>query len=218
MQNHSLELVDEFAPGYDLYIRKTGWYGPDMLFGMMYQYISKEELILDMGIGSGLNAILFHKAGLKVYGIDGSEKMLEVCKAKNITVDLKKVDLRDGQIPFSFQFNHVTSFAVFHFLDDLKQLFTAVSQHTKPGGSFGFSFDMYHPENDTDYTECFEKNIYKKTQADSGLVIYKHSMNYIEHVLNTSGFKLSKTTEVLAFHDPTSGRTVHFQLVVAVKL
>ena len=46
-------------------------------------YLNKNESLLDIGMGTGTFAILAAKKGLKVTGIDYSEKMLEVAK-KNI--------------------------------------------------------------------------------------------------------------------------------------
>lgn len=99
---NTLQLVNQFAQGYDSYIKNCQWYGPDMLFGMMYEYLTPNEQILDLGTGTGLCASLFHKAGLKVFGVDGSEEMLKICKSKNITVELKLADLTKSEIPFSW--------------------------------------------------------------------------------------------------------------------
>jgi ubiquinone/menaquinone biosynthesis C-methylase UbiE len=54
------------------------WHGHEALFGMMFEYVLPGQPILDIGIGTGLIAALFKKAGLEVYGIDISGEMLEV--------------------------------------------------------------------------------------------------------------------------------------------
>ena len=57
------------ATEYDLQARKTNWLGPEVVFGLTYELVKPGELVLDLGIGSGLSSILFHKAGLRVYGL-----------------------------------------------------------------------------------------------------------------------------------------------------
>lgn len=54
-----------------------GWFGPEVAFGMAYKYVQPGQSILDIGIGTGLGSVLFRKAGLKVYGMDISPKMLD---------------------------------------------------------------------------------------------------------------------------------------------
>lgn len=217
MPNLSLQLVDEFASGYDSYIQNCGWQGPEMLFGMMYEYLSGGERIIDIGIGTGLNSVLFHKAGLDVYGVDGSDRMLELCKAKNIAKELKKADLTKGKLPFINTFHHATSFAVLHFLCDLDLLFSSLSDNFLPGGAFGFSVDLYKQEKDVDYTASPIQGVFQKVQPESGLIIYKHSWQYITHILVSHHFEIKKNTEILAFKDPASGRTVYFQLIIAIR-
>lgn len=212
---NTLRLVNDFASGYDQYIKECGWHGPDMLFGMMYEYLSPGQRMLDIGIGTGLSAGLFQKAGLDIYGVDGSEEMLKICQSKDITVDLKQADLRDAKIPFDNHFHHVVSFAVFHFLGNLKPLFSEIACKMMNGGIFGFSADVFNPSLDQDYAETNMEGVYAKTQAESGLTTFKHSLDYLERTLSDTGYKLLKNTEILAFQDNQTGRQVKFQLMVA---
>ncbi len=80
----NLFFKKEFAEKYDGAVKKQKWYGAEILFGMVYEYLKTNDKILDIGIGTGLSATAFHKAGLEIYGLDYSEEMLEACKQKNI--------------------------------------------------------------------------------------------------------------------------------------
>lgn len=95
MSSETLQQVNDFAPNYDNYIKNCNWNGPDMLFGLMYEYIAPKQKIMDLGTGTGLSATLFAKAGLEVYGLDGSEVMLQICKEKNIAKQLIQADLSE---------------------------------------------------------------------------------------------------------------------------
>lgn len=216
MQLNTLDLVNDFAPGYDSYINRCRWYGPEMLFGLMYEFISPGETLLDLGIGTGLSALPFHKAGLKIYGLDGSQAMLQLCEKKNIAQELKQCDFSNPFIPFEIEFNHIISYAVFHFLFDIQPLLSKISEKLIRGGIFGFSADVYNPSTDKDYLETSVPGIYIKTQQN-GPIIYKHTIEYLENTLTNTGFRLIKTTYFLAFQDLNSQREVYFQLIIAAK-
>jgi hypothetical protein len=50
---------------YDRQARETNWLGPEVVFGLVYEYVKPGETLLDLGIGSGLSSIRFHQAGLQ---------------------------------------------------------------------------------------------------------------------------------------------------------
>ena len=44
----------------------------DLLFGLCYEFTRPGQRLLDAGIGTGLSARLFPRAGLTIYGMDFS--------------------------------------------------------------------------------------------------------------------------------------------------
>jgi 2-polyprenyl-3-methyl-5-hydroxy-6-metoxy-1,4-benzoquinol methylase len=72
---------EQSAVEYDKQAKNTNWFGPDVVFGLAFEFVQPGDTLLDLGIGSGLSASPFYKAGLKVYGLDGSEEVLRVCEA-----------------------------------------------------------------------------------------------------------------------------------------
>ncbi len=74
---------------YDQKTLQANWLDPDIVFGLAYRYITPGESILDVGIGTGLSSILFHRAGLEVHGLDFSSEMLEVCAQKHLPPPLR---------------------------------------------------------------------------------------------------------------------------------
>jgi predicted TPR repeat methyltransferase len=56
----NLFMDGQFASRYDDLIQTQNWYGPEILLGMIFEYIKSGEKILDIGIGTGLSATAFH--------------------------------------------------------------------------------------------------------------------------------------------------------------
>ena len=57
--NNTIIRDSQSAIGYDNQARKTNWFGPEVVFGLAYEFVKTGESLLDLGIGSGLSSILF---------------------------------------------------------------------------------------------------------------------------------------------------------------
>lgn len=177
----------ENASQYDEQVKEYDSYGHDVMFGMSYEYVKPHEKILDLGIGTGLASIHFSKIGLKVYGLDISDEMLNKCRIKSFAEELKLHNLSDNRIPYiDGYFNHIICCGVFHFLSDLGNLFSEVARIIKEGGIFAFTIapDLTVAE-------------YTKQMTSWGVPIYKHSPNYIKRLLDTYGMRLLKEQRLL---------------------
>ena len=96
------EIDVQQASDYDHLAQKYQWYGPEILFGLCYELVKPGDSLLDIGIGTGLCSSLFFKHGLEIYGLDNSDEMLEMCRQKGITTELKKWDfLKCDRVPLS---------------------------------------------------------------------------------------------------------------------
>lgn len=181
MTNH-----DEYAAEYDSLALKYESYFSEIIFGLVYQHIKTEDKLLDLGIGTGLSSKLFHKAGLKISGIDISEKMLNICREKKIASDLKIFDLNQGYLPYSSQqFNHIIAVGLFNFFKDLDIFFKEANRVLKDGGTFSFTVK----DSKTDIS------IEKDEEYD--MTIFGHSDAYIEHLIMKYHFNLDKRVRFL---------------------
>jgi predicted TPR repeat methyltransferase len=215
----TLHQTNVFAPQYDEYIAKTHWFGPQMIFGLMYEYIRPEDNLLDLGIGTGVSAMNFKRAGLKIYGVDGAEEMIRICQKKGIAEDIKQADLVNFKSPYGVAiFEHVISVGVFHLVGDLAAVFSEVARSIRKGGVFGFTFFNYNVELPEEYIMTEQEGIYTHTYEDSGIQVYKHSSQYIDKLLKSNNFRINKATEFLAYRDENSGREYHFEAYIAQKL
>jgi len=208
---NNLFFKDEFARNYDGAVKKQNWFGAEILFGMIYEYIRPDEKILDAGIGTGLSASLFTQAGLKVYGLDYSNEMLDVCRHKEIAVELIQFDLNHTPLPYQTNFfNHISANAVLYFIPELTRLFAEIRRVLKNHGKWAFIVEE---------SSIGEKSeIIEKPKGRNGLVTYQHSEGYISNLIKNNGFSLLKKIEFVAKNFQMEGRNVPLQLYVAEKM
>ena len=215
-QNH-VKPHDESAREYDAQSRQYEWHGPEVLFGLAFDFVSAGETLLDMGIGTGLSALPFSKAGVSIVGIDDSADMLDVCRAKNTAWELKQHDIRQTPIPCpDGGFDHVIACGVFHLIEKLDPLVAEASRVLKEKGTFVFTFEKHRVGAD-DGIPVRAGEVSKRMDEETGAEIFRHSEGYIKRLLGQSGFVVLKTLEFVASVHPETGRKVHFKGVVARK-
>jgi predicted TPR repeat methyltransferase len=214
----TLQAADEFAAEYEAYVLQRNWYGPDVLFGLLYEFIAEGQQLLDIGIGTGYSSRLFYRAGLEISGVDGSAKMLEICRSKNMAGDLRKVDISAEKISFGEKkFDMVISFAVFHMISDLSAILGNINNLLKPGGLTGFSIIRFNPAIDFDFSSHEISGIYRKINSDSGIHNFRHSGEYCRNLLRDNHFELLKEVEIPGFKDEGEKKEIFFSLYIARK-
>jgi predicted TPR repeat methyltransferase len=189
-----VRIHDEQASEYDQQVREYKEFGHDALFGMSFEYVNPNERLLDIGIGTGLSSRAFAKAGLDIFGIDGSVEMLNICKSKGFTKELKLFDLQDGPIPYSTGFfDHVVSCGVFHFFGDLEPIFAEVSRVMKPGGIFAFTSILQIAGKSEEVEGYLESSAF-----GAEATVFLHADRYIGELLQCNGFDKVKEFKFLA--------------------
>lgn len=192
--NDIIRIHDEQAAEYDQQVREYRWFGHDVLFGMSFEYVNPYERLLDIGIGTGLGSQAFARAGLEIFGIDGSVEMLNICRSKGFVKELKFFNLQDGSLPYSDGFfDHIISCGVLHFFDDLKPLFEEVSRVMKPEGIFAFT-TLLQVSGGEEQAEGYSEN----SAFEAGATVFLHSNRYIEELLQHHGFEKIKDLKFLA--------------------
>ena len=133
-------LHGQYATNYDQLTRDYACYAAEVVFGLLYEYVIVGDCLLDVGIGTGLSAAPFAKAGLTIFGFDLSEEMLAVCRAKRLAFDLTVGDLTDTPWPYAPQtFDHVAACGVLHFVEELRPFFRGAAEVLRPGGLAAFT-------------------------------------------------------------------------------
>lgn len=176
---------DAYAADYDSQVKVYACYLADLLFGLCYEFSQPGQLLLDAGIGSGLSAQLFAKAGLEIHGMDFSPAMLAVCRDKGFAADLKQHDMT--QVPWPYpakQFDHVVCCGVLHFIPELEGILGEARRVLRQGGLFAF----------TTKVAPLAANGYQKygQQTSGGFAIFSHTSAYIETSLASQTFTCLK--------------------------
>jgi predicted TPR repeat methyltransferase len=184
---------DLYAADYDNQVQACDCHIAEVLFGLCYEFIQPRQRLLDLGIGSGLSAALFAKAGLEVHGMDFSPAMLEVCRAKGIAVDLKQHDLQ--QTPWQYpsvQFDHVVCCGVLHFVPDLEAIFGEAARVLRVGGMFAFT---------TKAPSSASNELKYEKQLAGDFEIFSHLPEYVQFLLDEQSFKQIKAQRCFVGED-----------------
>jgi predicted TPR repeat methyltransferase len=183
----------------------------------MYEFIEPGETLLDIGIGTGLGSLLFHKAGLRVSGFDNSIDMLEVCKSKGFSGEVVQHDLRD--VPFPYEtgsFHHATSLGVLNFFEDLEPVLGEVARLIRSKGIFGFTVEEKKREQEAHYVLRVDRGA-GAAAGQHEVALYRHSDEQIRGMLEGVGLRVLKEFEFLADRYPEQRVEVHLKAYVAGK-
>lgn len=203
------------ALSYDEQARKTDWFVPEVVFGLAYEYVQAGEKLLDLGIGSGLSSLHFHKVGLQIYGLDGSDEILEVCAQKGFAVELKKHDLRQLPLPYaSHSFDHIISVGVLNSFQDLGQLFGEIRRMVREQGIFAFTVEDQEPDQEDSYA-INRVEVSEAARDETAVTLFRHPTREIKRLLEENGFTLLKALKFVAFEYPAENRAVYFKAYVA---
>ena len=214
--NNTIIRDSQSAIGYDNQARKTNWFGPEVVFGLAYEFVKTGESLLDLGIGSGLSSILFHKAGLQIFGLDGSGKVLKICQAKSFATELKEHDLRDLPLPYPSQFcDHIVSIAVLNSFMELSPLFAEIARIVKTNGIFAFTVEEQKQGQEDSY--AINRVGVAEKPDESAVRLYRHSEDYIAQMSGQNGFELLKALEFVAFRYPVENKDIFFKAYVTRK-
>jgi predicted TPR repeat methyltransferase len=185
------------AEGYDEGAEASVWLAPEVAFGLAYIHVEPGQSVLDLGIGTGLGSILFHKAGLRVHGMDISKEMLDVCQRKGFTADLQQHDLCVTPYPYTRgSMDHAVCVGVLNFFEDLRPVFREVGRILRDGGLFVF---VVADRNAAEQSRMIVGP--EHTQADVHVTMYRHSVEQIEGWLQGSGFGMERSLEFVVYMD-----------------
>ena len=60
-------------------------------------FIKQGSTVLDAGCGAGVKSKYLSQKGLKVFGLDFSEKLIEIARRKNPSIEFKVMDMKDAK-------------------------------------------------------------------------------------------------------------------------
>ncbi len=168
-------LFDQYAVYYDQHLGKHLQYQvPQTLHQAVIEETNIEDpqwKILDLGCGTGLCGELFKRMARELIGVDLSENMVAVAKAKNIYSALEVADLHDSIHRYQ-AVDLILAADVFTYIGELDAIFNDCYQSLTHGGLFGFSVEKTYVEP------------YELQQS----IRYAHSKNYLNSLIEKYGF------------------------------
>jgi predicted TPR repeat methyltransferase len=215
MSSSDFEQADQFAESYDATVLLYGWNSPRVIFDLVQETLRPGDRLLDLGIGTGLSAVPFREAGVQVYGVDGSAKMLECCELKRVTVELKQHDIRSTPIPYiDHNFDHVIACGVFHLIRHLDGIFAEVRRLMRGGGAFAFTIEKLDADRTSEGT-LIDDGVLQIKNAKSDVLSYLHSAMLVEDLLNRHEFTATKTLDYVAYQKTDWAEERSFRAYVA---
>jgi predicted TPR repeat methyltransferase len=191
-----VDQIDEMITAYDEEAEATGWYGPQVVFGLTYAHVQPGQSMLDIGIGTGLGSILFLKAGLEIHGMDISPQMLDACRSKGFS-SLHLHDLSKTPYPFdSESIDHAVCTGVFNFFSDLSPVFQEASRILRKSGLFAFVVGD-RTENEAHAIEVGAEH----TKSENPVTMYLHSAKQIAELMARYGFEPMRDLSFTVFMD-----------------
>lgn len=190
-------LFDQYAPHYDQHLTQHLKFSvPQLVFNAVAEKITdrKNLRILDLGCGTGLSAEAFAPFASELIGVDLSEKMLALAKAKKIYHRLKQADLESTLVNFN-NLDLIIAGDVFSYIGALDTIFKLAYDALKSGGIFVFT------------TEISEEKDFHLSQA----VRYQHHKHYLNRLIEKNKFKKIhfETAELRQqFREPVMGYVV----------
>jgi predicted TPR repeat methyltransferase len=193
MQTTNAALHDAYAAAYDAQVAAYDCHVADLLFGLCYEFTRPGQRLLDAGIGSGLSAQPFARAGLRVSGMDFSPAMLEICQAKGFAAELRQHDLLEIPWPYpAGGFDHVVCCGVMHFIADLEGIVGEARRALAEGGVFGFTTRL---PSSTEDGQPYER------QVVGGFEIFSHAPAHVDVLLAQHAFTRRKVQRCFVGND-----------------
>lgn len=154
------QRYDEWAEDYESDLeRDFDWSGHIVTAEAFARHVPESARILDAGVGTGLSGVVLSDMGYSdLTGIDLSEGMLQVARAKALYRDLRQMVLGERLDFPTDTFDAVISAGVFSVGHAPASAFDEIGRVTKPGGHFVFTLrpDVYEQAGFKDKQEQLE--------------------------------------------------------------
>lgn len=213
---NAIDHYERMASHYDSTVAVVRYTLPSNLFSWVQPHLSGAmSSVLDIGIGTGLSSKEFQANGFIVTGVDGSQSMLDQCRAKKIGTTLIQADVSGGVLPIRAQkFDIILCIGVFEFVLKPSTLVKHVAALAAPNGLLVLAirdpalnphFSSMRLNELTIDRVAFEKN---------SLIAVHHEWTDVQRYLNDELFAVLEERQVLAYTSPTQGFDTFNRVVI----
>lgn len=139
-----LHIYKNFAPSYEeRMLEDLKYAGPKHMLEAVRAAIGEPEglKVLDLGCGSGLAGMTFKKYAAQLTGVDLSQEMVDLARARNIYDRLELGEITEWLARDEENFDLIVSCDCLIYFGDLTNIAEAALSRLKPGGVFAFSME-----------------------------------------------------------------------------
>jgi predicted TPR repeat methyltransferase len=208
---NAIDHYEKMAEHYDETVATAGYHLPTDVYDWLKPYITEDmKTVLDLGIGTGLSSEQFQKHGFIITGVDGSETMLEQCRAKKIGTRLIQADLGDGTIPVTGEtFDIILCIGMFEFVLEPNTFLKNVSALAAPNALFVLV--IRDPALNPQFTSMRlgANTIDRVAYEQDGVVAVHHEWSNVKQHLYDGSFTVLEERQLIAYKSPTQ----HFDTV-----
>ena len=201
------KLFDGFASSFDVILGDLDYQVPYLIAEKLRYNLKtklfKKRRILDLGCGTGLcsAALKTYFPNEEYYGVDVSERMLDMAEKKHIYTALYADDIMSFLDANEQSFHAAVAGDVLTYMGNLRPLFRRLTSALKINGLFCFSISK-NLENNNDYL-----------LTPSGRFV--HSLGYVQRLLKYYGLKTISVDEAVLRHE--GARNVEGFVILAQK-
>lgn len=200
------EVFLDYSKYYDLLYRDKDYKGEsNFIIDQIKKYKPHAKTILNLGCGTGQHDLFLAEAGYDITGVDLSEQMIEIAKAKNTKSNCHFLHGDARALDLNLQFDIVIS--LFHVLsyqnsnEEVSSFFQTIKKLLKNDGIaivdywYGPAVLNIKPENRTKEINSSEMHI--KRIANTHIDHQKNiaTVNYQIEILNKNDNKIKKLSE-----------------------
>ena len=151
------------------------------MFYSHLNFIKPGVELLDMGCGDGTDLVYYKSLGAKIYGLDASERLIEIAKSRLPEDDIRLGTFEKAVFPES-SFDIVLSKYAIQTAIDMKPVFDKIHKLLKPGGVLMYL--VTHP-----FRQYFEKkqigaDYFKQKVVDSLILNDSMIVREPSHTMN----------------------------------
>jgi predicted TPR repeat methyltransferase len=169
-------LFDAYAANFEDHLRKSlNYQVPEIISKTLRERGIKDARFLDLGCGTGLVGMLARDRCTLMVGVDLSEKMLDIARAKHCYDELHRADLVEHLRATAGTYDVVCAADVLNYFGDLQPVFDAVLRVLETGGLFIFTVEEPVAAQEPDF-------------ALQSTMRYTHAKAYCGRIAEKTGF------------------------------
>jgi predicted TPR repeat methyltransferase len=173
-------VFDDFAQSFEAKLARLDYRAPALVGGAVAAAAGAPDGsldVLDLGCGTGLCGPLLAPYARRLVGVDLSNGMLELARAKGLYQELVQAELTAYLGQQQGAFDVIVSADTLVYFGDLEGVAAAAAGALRPGGTFIFTVEEAADSGDSFRLETHGR--------------YSHGADYVERVLSQCGFTLA---------------------------